>query len=155
MAFGLLLSALSVVVMLVFTTPLAALLSTLGIVYYALFYTRWLKRSTWQNIVIGGERGSLPPLVGWTAVTGSLNLAAVVLFAIIFYWTPPHFWALALVKQKDYTRAGVPMLPVVAGEAGQWNDRQQSEPGIFVDWLIIIKTLKVQTYKLSFTTRCI
>jgi len=117
MAFGLLLSALSVVVMLVFTTPLAALLSTLGIVYYALFYTRWLKRSTWQNIVIGGGAGSLPPLVGWTAVTGSLSLAAVVLFAIIFYWTPPHFWALALVKQKDYTRAGVPMLPVVAGEA--------------------------------------
>jgi protoheme IX farnesyltransferase len=116
MAFGLLLSALSVMVMLVFTTPLAAFFSTLGIVYYALFYTRWLKRSTWQNIVIGGGAGSIPPLVGWTAVTGDLSLAAVVLFAIVFYWTPPHFWALALVKQKDYARAGVPMLPVVAGE---------------------------------------
>lgn len=116
MIFGLALSVLSVVVMLVFTTPLAALFSTLGIVYYALFYTRWLKRSTWQNIVIGGGAGSLPPLVGWTAVTGNLSLAAVLLFVIVFYWTPPHFWALALVKQKDYARAGVPMLPVVAGE---------------------------------------
>jgi protoheme IX farnesyltransferase len=117
MLFGLFLSALSVVVMLVFTTPLAAFFSTLGIVYYAVFYTRWLKRSTWQNIVVGGGAGAIPPLVGWTAVTGQLSLAAVVLFVIVFYWTPPHFWALALVKQKDYTRAGVPMLPVVAGEA--------------------------------------
>jgi heme o synthase len=115
MRFGLLLSVLSAVVMLVFTTPLAMLLSSLGILYYAVFYTRWLKRSTWQNIVIGGGAGSLPPLVGWTAVTGTLNLPALLLFAIIFYWTPPHFWALALVKEKDYARAGVPMLPVVAG----------------------------------------
>jgi protoheme IX farnesyltransferase len=114
--FGLVLSLLAVVVLLVFTTPLAALFASLGIVYYALFYTRWLKRSTWQNIIIGGGAGAIPPLVGWTAVTGNLSLAAVVLFAIIFYWTPPHFWALALVKQKDYARAGVPMLPVVAGE---------------------------------------
>jgi protoheme IX farnesyltransferase len=121
MLFGLALSALSVVVLLVFTTPLAALLSTFGIVYYAVFYTRWLKRSTWQNIIVGGGAGAIPPLVGWTAVTGQLSLAAVVLFAIVFYWTPPHFWALALVKQKDYTRAGVPMLPVVAGvEETHW-----------------------------------
>jgi protoheme IX farnesyltransferase len=121
MRFGLALSALSVVVLLLFTTPLAALLSTLGIVYYAVFYTRWLKRSTWQNIIVGGGAGAIPPLVGWTAVTGQLSLAAVVLFAIVFYWTPPHFWALALVKQKDYTRAGVPMLPVVAGvEETHW-----------------------------------
>ncbi|MCS6881847.1 MAG: heme o synthase [Oscillochloridaceae bacterium] len=114
--FGLALSLLAVAVLLVFTTPLAALFASLGIVYYALFYTRWLKRSTWQNIIIGGGAGAIPPLVGWTAVAGNLSLAAVVLFAIIFYWTPPHFWALALVKQKDYARAGVPMLPVVAGE---------------------------------------
>jgi protoheme IX farnesyltransferase len=121
MLFGLGLSALSVVVLLAFTTPLAALFSTLGIVYYALFYTQWLKRSTWQNIIVGGGAGAIPPLVGWTAVTGQLSLAAVVLFAIVFYWTPPHFWALALVKQKDYTRAGVPMLPVVAGvEETRW-----------------------------------
>jgi protoheme IX farnesyltransferase len=116
MIFGLALSALSVVVMLAFTTPMAAFFSTLGIVYYAWAYTQWLKRSTWQNIVIGGGAGALPPLVGWTAVTGQLSIAAVLLFAIVFYWTPPHFWALALVKQKDYARAGVPMLPVVAGE---------------------------------------
>ncbi|MGQ9925662.1 MAG: heme o synthase [Chloroflexaceae bacterium] len=115
--FGLILSLLALVVLLVFTTPLAALFASLGIIYYALFYTRWLKRSTWQNIIIGGGAGAIPPLVGWTAVTGKVSLAAVVLFAIIFYWTPPHFWALALVKQKDYARAGVPMLPVVAGEA--------------------------------------
>ena len=115
MRFGLALSALSALVLLLFTTPLAMLLSTLGIFYYAVFYTQWLKRSTWQNIVIGGGAGSLPPLVGWTAVTGTLSLPAIVLFAIIFYWTPPHFWALALVKEKDYARAGVPMLPVVAG----------------------------------------
>ena len=114
--FGLTLSALSVVVLLVFTTPLAAFCSTLGIGYYAWIYTQWLKRSTWQNVVIGGGAGAIPPLVGWTAVTGHLSLAAVLLFAIVFYWTPPHFWALALVKQQDYARAGVPMLPVVAGE---------------------------------------
>ncbi len=114
--FGLILSVLSIIVLWVFTTPLAAFFAFLGIVYYAYFYTSLLKRSTWQNIIIGGGAGAIPPLVGWTAVTGTVSLAAVVLFAIIFYWTPPHFWALALVKQKDYARAGVPMLPVVAGE---------------------------------------
>jgi protoheme IX farnesyltransferase len=115
--FGLALSVLACGVLFVFTTPLAALLALIGIIYYAVFYTRWLKPNTWQNIVIGGAAGALPPLVGWAAVTGSLSLPAVVLFLIIFYWTPPHFWALALVKEKDYARAGVPMLPVVAGEA--------------------------------------
>jgi protoheme IX farnesyltransferase len=115
--FGLVLSVLAFVILFVFTTPLAALLAVVGIVYYAVFYTRWLKPNTWQNIVIGGAAGALPPLVGWAAVTGSLSLPAVILFLIIFYWTPPHFWALALVKEKDYARAGVPMLPVVAGEA--------------------------------------
>jgi len=115
--FGAVLSILSIIVLWVFTTPLAAFFAFLGIVYYAYFYTGWLKRTTWQNIIIGGGAGAIPPLVGWTAVTGSVSLMAVVLFTIIFYWTPPHFWALALVKQKDYARAGVPMLPVVAGEA--------------------------------------
>lgn len=114
--FGMLLGVLSFSILATFTTLLAAGLALVGMVYYALFYTRWLKRSTWQNIVIGGGAGSLPPLVGWAAVTGTLTLPAAVLFLIIFYWTPPHFWALALVKQKDYARAGVPMLPVVAGE---------------------------------------
>ena len=114
--FGLALSVLSVVVLLSFTTPLATGCSTVGIIYYAWLYTQRLKRSTWQNIVIGGGAGAFPPLVGWTAVTGQFSLTAVLLFAIVFYWTPPHFWALALVKQQDYARAGVPMLPVVAGE---------------------------------------
>ncbi|MCU0492158.1 MAG: heme o synthase [Chloroflexaceae bacterium] len=114
--FGLSLCVLSFVVLSVFTTLLAAVLAMVGVVYYALIYTRWLKRSTWHNIIIGGGAGAIPPLVGWTAVTGELSLAAVLLFVIIFYWTPPHFWALALVRQKDYARAGVPMLPVVAGE---------------------------------------
>jgi protoheme IX farnesyltransferase len=80
-------------------------------------YTRWLKRRTPQNIVIGGAAGAFPPLVGWASVTGSLDLTAVYLFLIIFYWTPPHFWALALNKQGDYGRAGVPMAPLVWGEA--------------------------------------
>jgi heme o synthase len=117
MAFGLFLTVAAIAVLWFFTTPLAAVFAAIGAVYYALFYTRWLKRGTWQNIVIGGGAGAIPPLVGWTAVTGTLDMAAVLLFVIIFYWTPPHFWALALVKQQDYARAGVPMLPVVAGEA--------------------------------------
>jgi heme o synthase len=116
MTFGLVLSALSIIVLAVFTTPAAAVAALAGIVYYAYFYTSLLKRSTWQNIIIGGGAGAIPPLVGWTAMTGSVSVAAVVLFAIIFYWTPPHFWALALVKRQDYARAGVPMLPVVAGD---------------------------------------
>jgi heme o synthase len=114
--FGLLLNALSFAVLATFTTLLAAILAMVGTVYYAYFYTVVLKRSTPQNIVIGGGAGAIPPLVGWTAVTGRLDIAALFLFVIIFYWTPPHFWALALIKQKDYARAGVPMLPVVAGE---------------------------------------
>jgi protoheme IX farnesyltransferase len=80
-------------------------------------YTIWLKRSSPQNIVIGGAAGAIPPLVGWAAMTGKLDLAALYLFAIIFYWTPPHFWALALVKKAEYARAGIPMMPVVRGEA--------------------------------------
>lgn len=114
--FGLVLSLLAFVVLATFTTLLAAALSMVGVVYYAFVYTCLLKRHTWQNIVIGGGAGALPPLVGWAAVAGSLSLPAIVLFMIVFYWTPPHFWALALVKEKDYARAGVPMLPVVAGE---------------------------------------
>jgi heme o synthase len=114
--FGIALCVAAFAVLAVFTTWPAAVLAMIGAVYYSLFYTRWLKRTTWQNIVIGGGAGSIPPLVGWAAVTGTLTLPAVLLFAIVFYWTPPHFWALALVKEKDYARAGVPMLPVVAGE---------------------------------------
>jgi heme o synthase len=95
---------------------LAALLSLAGLLYYVLIYTLWLKRTSWNNIVIGGGAGAFPPLVGWAATTGDLSWAALLLWLIIFYWTPPHFWALAIIRAKDYARAGVPMLPVVAGE---------------------------------------
>jgi len=95
---------------------LSAILSLAGIIYYAVLYTVLLKPSTPQNIVVGGGAGAIPPLVGWAAATGSLSLPALFLFAVIFFWTPPHFWALALLKRSDYARAGIPMLPVVSGE---------------------------------------
>jgi protoheme IX farnesyltransferase len=96
--------------------PLSAWLALGGLLFYVLVYTMLLKRNTAQNIVIGGAAGAFPPLVGWAAMTGRLDLAAIYLFAIIFYWTPPHFWALALIKQGEYAKAGVPMMPVVKGE---------------------------------------
>jgi len=99
-----------------FVNPLSAWLALGGLLFYVFIYTVWLKRSSPQNIVIGGAAGAFPPLVGWTAMTGQLDLPALYLFAIIFFWTPPHFWALALVKRQDYARAGIPMMPVVAGE---------------------------------------
>jgi heme o synthase len=99
-----------------FVNLLAAVLSLLGMVYYVLLYSVWLKHATVQNIVIGGGAGAIPPLVGWAAATGSLNIPSLFLFAIVFLWTPPHFWALALVRRSDYARGKVPMLPVVRGE---------------------------------------
>lgn len=114
--FGLGLSTLSFLVFTMFVNPLSAALSTLGILYYVFFYTLYLKRATIHNIIIGGAAGAIPPLVGWTAVTNSLDLGAFYLFAIIFFWTPPHTWALALLVKKDYANARVPMLPVVVGE---------------------------------------
>ncbi len=116
LAFGLLLSVLQFAVFWFKVNPLAAALSTGGLLYYVLIYTIWLKRRSSQNIVIGGAAGAFPPLVGWAAVTGDLSLGALYLFAIIFYWTPPHFWALALMRKEDYARAKVPMLPVVRGD---------------------------------------
>ena len=116
LGYGLTLTVLAVVVYGVFVNWLAAWLALAGNVYYVLIYTRWLKRTTPQNIVIGGAAGAVPPLVGWAAVTGSLAPLAWGLFLIIFFWTPPHFWALALLKQGEYGRAAVPMLPNVAGE---------------------------------------
>jgi protoheme IX farnesyltransferase len=95
---------------------LSALLALAGLLFYVFIYTRWLKRTTPQNIVIGGAAGAFPPLVGWAAVTGTVSMTAIYLFLIVFFWTPPHFWALALVKQKDYGRVGVPMAPNVWGE---------------------------------------
>jgi protoheme IX farnesyltransferase len=115
-AFGLVLAGLSLLIFLLFVNWLAAVLAVVGFLYYTVIYTRCLKRSTWQNIVIGGGAGAIPPMIGWAAASGRLSLTALVLFAIVFYWTPPHFWALALLKRKDYAAAGVPMLPVVAGD---------------------------------------
>jgi protoheme IX farnesyltransferase len=116
LAFGTALALASFYLMVVFVNWLAALLTLGGIVYYVLIYSLLLKKTTVQNIVIGGGAGAIPPLVGWAAATGHLNIPALFLFAIVFLWTPPHFWALALVRRKDYARAGVPMLPVVHGE---------------------------------------
>ena len=94
---------------------LAASMAAAGFVYYVFIYTMWLKRRTPQNIVIGGGAGAFPPLVGWAAVTGQVGLAAILMFLIIFLWTPPHFWSLALYKDEDYRRAGIPMMPVIHG----------------------------------------
>ena len=116
LVYGLVLAALAVVVLAVGVNPLAAALSFSGFLGYTLVYTVWLKRSTPQNIVIGGAAGAVPPLVGWAAVTGGVGWTALYLFAIVFYWTPPHFWALSLLMKDDYAKAGVPMLPVVRGE---------------------------------------
>lgn len=113
--FGIVLSAFSVVTLGLLLNWLAAAMLAFTIVFYAGFYTMWLKRRTPQNIVIGGAAGAIPPVIGWVCVTGSVSVEPLVLFLIIFLWTPPHFWALALFKAADYGRAGVPMLPNVAG----------------------------------------
>ncbi len=113
--FGLVLGVASVVLMAWFVNLIAAFLTLLAIAFYVVVYTIWLKRSTPQNIVIGGAAGALPPVIGWVAVTGSIGIPALLLFALVFYWTPPHFWALSLRIRKDYAAAGVPMLPVVKG----------------------------------------
>jgi heme o synthase len=115
LGFGCVLAGASVLIMGLGVNWVAAGLLALTIAFYVLVYTMWLKRRTPQNIVIGGAAGAFPPIVGWAAVTGSVGLPALLLFALIFFWTPPHFWALALYRSGDYERAGVPMLPVVAG----------------------------------------
>ncbi|WP_428392438.1 heme o synthase [Lichenicoccus sp.] len=115
LAYGLLLSAASVILMWLVTNTVAAILLAASIAFYVLIYTMWLKRLTPQNIVIGGAAGAFPPLIGWAAATGGISALPLVLFAIVFLWTPPHFWALSLYACKDYARAGVPMLPVTHG----------------------------------------
>jgi len=130
LAFGLGLLVVSFYLMAGFVNLLAALLALAGMLYYVLLYSIFLKKATVQNIVIGGGAGALPPLVGWAAVTGSLAVPALFLFAIVFMWTPPHFWALALVRKKDYERAGIPMLPVVRGR-------------LETRWKILIYTLEL------------
>jgi heme o synthase len=116
LSFGIALSLISYYLLACFVNGLAALLSLAGIIYYVILYSLWLKKATVQNIVIGGGAGAIPPMVGYAAATGTLDWTAWILFAIIFMWTPPHFWALAIVRMKDYEKAGVPMLPVVRGE---------------------------------------
>ena len=115
LVFAIILTVVSFILIVLSTNLLAAILSWSGIAFYVVVYTIWLKRSTWQNIVIGGAAGSIPPLVGWAAVTGELSLLAWCLFALIFVWTPVHFWALALMINDDYTAVGVPMAPSVIG----------------------------------------
>ena len=117
LAVGIICSGFSVAILGLATNWVAAALLAFTIFFYAVVYTIWLKRSTPQNIVIGGAAGAFPPMIGWAAVTGDITLPSIVLFLIIFLWTPPHFWALALYKQGDYGAAGIPMLPNVAGEA--------------------------------------
>jgi protoheme IX farnesyltransferase len=117
LTFGCVLSALSFLELSLTVNVLAASLSLAGFLGYVFVYTVWLKRRTPQNIVIGGAAGAVPPLVGWAAVTGSVSATAVLLFFIVFFWTPPHFWALSLLMKEEYEKVGVPMLPVVRGEA--------------------------------------
>jgi len=116
LTFGIILAALSFLELSLTVNVLAALLALSGFLGYVFVYTLWLKRSTPQNIVIGGAAGAVPPLVGWAAVTGALDPAALYLFAIVFYWTPPHFWALSLLMKDEYAKVEIPMLPVVRGE---------------------------------------
>ena len=131
LAFGVALAVAATWLLAQFINVLTAALALAGFYFYVFVYTRWLKRSTPQNIVIGGAAGAFPPLVGWAAVTGSLDLTAVYLFLIVFYWTPPHFWALALLKQADYGRAGVPMAPVV------WGERETMDQMLWYTWILL------------------
>lgn len=116
LAFGVLCASTSTWLLAQYVNVLTAVLALAGFYFYVFIYTRWLKRSSPQNIVIGGAAGAFPPLVGWAAVTGTLDVSALCMFLIVFYWTPPHFWALALLKQVDYGKARVPMAPLVWGE---------------------------------------
>ncbi len=131
LAFGILLNILAFLVLAAWVNVLAAVLTLVATLFYVFVYTGWLKRTTTQNIVIGGAAGSIPPVVGWVAITGSLDLPALYLFAVIFFWTPPHFWALAMLIQKDYERAKIPMLPVVVG-------RETTVQSIFIYSLVLV-----------------
>ncbi|MBZ8179518.1 heme o synthase [Oscillatoria salina] len=140
--FALILAILSFTVLTVFVNLISALLAMSGIIFYLLVYTHWLKRHTTQNIVIGGAAGAIPPLVGWAAVTGDLSWAAWLLFAIVFLWTPPHFWALALMIRDDYAQVNVPMLPVIVGE-------ENTVKQIWIYTLIVVPTTFLLIYPLG------
>jgi heme o synthase len=140
--FAIALAALSFTLLTVFANLLAALLAMSGIVFYMLIYTHMLKRHTPQNIVIGGAAGAIPALVGWAAVTGTLSWSAWLLFAIVFIWTPPHFWGLALMIKDDYAKVGIPMLPVVEGEV-------ETTRQIWIYTLILVPTTLLLIYPLG------
>jgi heme o synthase len=140
LAFGVALATAATFLLARFTNVLTALLALGGFYFYVFVYTRWLKRTTPQNIVIGGAAGAFPPLVGWAAMTGTIDLTAVYLFLIVFYWTPPHFWALALLKQRDYGRAGVPMAPLV------WGERETMRQMMWYNVILIALTLLPATF---------
>lgn len=142
--FATVLAVLSFTLLTVFANLLSALLAMAGIVVYVVVYTYWLKRSSTQNIVIGGAAGAIPPLVGWAAVAGHLDWAAWVFFAIVFVWTPPHFWGLAMLIKDDYARVGIPMLPVVVGD-------QETAKQIWWYTLILIPTTLLLVYPLGVT----
>jgi protoheme IX farnesyltransferase len=145
LAFALSLCILSYYILACFVNVTAALLSLAGIIYYVVIYSVWLKKITVQNIVIGGGAGAIPPMVGWAAATGRIDLVSIILFAIVFFWTPPHFWALAIVRKSDYERAGVPMLPVVRGEP-----ETRRQIWIYTWWLVAV-TLLLPLFKLTGT----
>ena len=135
LAFGIALATAATWLLAAFVNVLAAALALCGCYFYVFVYTRWLKRTSPQNIVIGGAAGAFPPLVGWVAVRGELDLMAGLLFLIVFYWTPPHFWALALLKQRDYTTAGVPMAPLV------WGERETMDQMVWYTIILLALTL--------------
>jgi protoheme IX farnesyltransferase len=140
LAFGVALATAATFLLARFTNVLTALLALAGFYFYVFVYTRWLKRTTPQNIVIGGAAGAFPPLVGWAAMTGTIDLTAIYLFLIIFYWTPPHFWALALLKQRDYGQAGIPMAPLV------WGERETMRQMMWYNVILIALTLLPATF---------
>ncbi|CAN5596644.1 hypothetical protein BH23GEM1_BH23GEM1_11910 [soil metagenome] len=140
LAFGVALSTAATFLLARFANLLTAALALGGFYFYVFVYTRWLKRSSPQNIVIGGAAGAFPPLVGWAAVTNQIDLTALYLFAIVFYWTPPHFWALALLKQKDYGDAGVPMAPLV------WGERETMDQMLWYLFILIPLTVLPVTF---------
>jgi protoheme IX farnesyltransferase len=140
LAFGILCATTATFLLAHVANVLTAALALGGFYTYVFVYTRWLKRSSPQNIVIGGAAGAFPPLVGWAAMTGTIDLTAVYLFLIIFYWTPPHFWALALLKQRDYGKAGVPMAPLV------WGERETMRQMMWYNVILIALTLLPATF---------
>ena len=144
LAFGIALEAASFVLLATFANLLAATLALAALLFYVIVYTMWLKRTSMQNIVIGGAAGAMPPLVGWAAVTGHVDVTALFLFAVIFYWTPPHFWALALLIRRDYEAARVPMLPVVKG------DREtRTQIALYTVVMVAVTLLPVFTHALG------